>query len=256
MTQILRIPKAAVSMREGTLVQWLVPDGSTVAEGQPIFTLELEKSTMDIEAPASGVIRQTGQAGTTYKVGEVIGEIGEPATDAQDQTLRRMPVSRLVTVVADLQSSMTAWRDTLGAGPFFVFPHLAFTSFAHRGDSSNQKPDVSIAVGSAGGLLIELVQQHNVADSAWQEAGIGATMIAVTAEDFNGSIAIRESAGDKCISIGSYPFGARFAIVDTHASTGHWLIILEKHFFLDQISDKIRAASREWDGRALTADLK
>jgi pyruvate/2-oxoglutarate dehydrogenase complex dihydrolipoamide acyltransferase (E2) component len=79
MPQILRIPKAAVSMQEGTLVQWLVPDGTTVAESQPIFTLELEKSTMDVGAPAAGIIRQTGQAGTTYKVGEIIGQIDDPA---------------------------------------------------------------------------------------------------------------------------------------------------------------------------------
>lgn len=71
----LRIPKMAVSMQEGTLATWLVPDGQPVAEGQPLYTLEIEKSTMDVEAPAAGVIKQIGLAGTTYKVGEVIGEI-------------------------------------------------------------------------------------------------------------------------------------------------------------------------------------
>ncbi len=75
MTTILRIPKAAVSMQEGILTTWLVADGATVGEGQPIYTLELEKSTMDVEAPAAGVLKQIGQPGTTYKVGEIIGEI-------------------------------------------------------------------------------------------------------------------------------------------------------------------------------------
>lgn len=72
---VLRIPKAAVSMQEGTLAQWLVEDGQAVSEGQPLYVLEIEKSTMDIDAPASGVLRQAGVAGTTYKVGEIIGEI-------------------------------------------------------------------------------------------------------------------------------------------------------------------------------------
>lgn len=75
MTTVLRIPKAAVSMQEGILTAWLVADGSAVTEGQPIYTLELEKSTMDVEAPATGVLKQIGQPGTTYKVGEIIGEI-------------------------------------------------------------------------------------------------------------------------------------------------------------------------------------
>jgi pyruvate/2-oxoglutarate dehydrogenase complex dihydrolipoamide acyltransferase (E2) component len=73
---VLKIPKAAVSMREGTLTEWLVADGQQVAEGQPIYVLELEKSTMDVESPASGVLKHIGSAGTTYKVGDVIGEIG------------------------------------------------------------------------------------------------------------------------------------------------------------------------------------
>jgi pyruvate/2-oxoglutarate dehydrogenase complex dihydrolipoamide acyltransferase (E2) component len=72
---ILKIPKAAVSMQEGVLAAWLVPDGATVTEGQPLYTLEIEKSTMDVESPAAGVLRQTGVAGTAYPVGEVIGEI-------------------------------------------------------------------------------------------------------------------------------------------------------------------------------------
>jgi pyruvate/2-oxoglutarate dehydrogenase complex dihydrolipoamide acyltransferase (E2) component len=254
MTQILRIPKVAVSMREGTLVAWLVADGSTVQEGQPIFTLELEKSTMDVEAPAAGVIRQTGQAGTTYKVGEIIGEIGAPAAPEAD-VLRRTPLVRLVQVVSDLDAAMQAWRNSIGAGPFFLFPHLAFTSFEQRG-SPAPKPDVSIAVGSAGDFLIELVQQHDTSDCGWREAGIGSTMLAVTAEDFDATVAAHASAASPCISMATYPFGARLALVDARASAGQWLVILENHFVLDQLSEKIKAAGRGWDGKTLTAELK
>jgi pyruvate/2-oxoglutarate dehydrogenase complex dihydrolipoamide acyltransferase (E2) component len=71
----LRIPKAAVSMQQGTIAEWLVPDGANVTEGQPIYVLEIEKSTMDVESPASGVLRQIASVGTAYKVGEVVGEI-------------------------------------------------------------------------------------------------------------------------------------------------------------------------------------
>lgn len=78
MTTVLKIPKAAVSMQEGILTGWLVADGQSVSEGQPIYTLELEKSTMDVESPAAGVLKHIGAAGTTYKVGDVIGEI-QPA---------------------------------------------------------------------------------------------------------------------------------------------------------------------------------
>jgi pyruvate/2-oxoglutarate dehydrogenase complex dihydrolipoamide acyltransferase (E2) component len=75
MTMTLKIPKAAVSMQEGTLSAWLVADGAVVTEGQPIYTLEIEKSAMDIEAPMAGRLRQIEAAGATLPVGAVIGEI-------------------------------------------------------------------------------------------------------------------------------------------------------------------------------------
>ncbi len=74
-TVVLRIPKAAVSTQEGTLLEWLAADGATVTEGQPIYNLEIEKASMEVEAPASGTLKQIGAVGETYKVGESIGEI-------------------------------------------------------------------------------------------------------------------------------------------------------------------------------------
>ena len=71
----LRIPKAAVSTQEGTVSVWLAADGQSVTEGQPLYTLEFEKSTLDIDSPANGTLRHIVSAGTTLKVGEPIGEI-------------------------------------------------------------------------------------------------------------------------------------------------------------------------------------
>jgi pyruvate/2-oxoglutarate dehydrogenase complex dihydrolipoamide acyltransferase (E2) component len=75
MTTVLLIPKAAVSMQEGTLAEWLVADGAQVTEGQPIYNLEIEKSTLEVEAPAAGTLKQIAKAGETYQVGDTIGEI-------------------------------------------------------------------------------------------------------------------------------------------------------------------------------------
>lgn len=74
-TIVLRIPKAAVSMQTGIIAEWLVEDGAVVTEGQPIYNLEIEKTAVEIEAPASGVLRQIAAAGESYSVGEIIGEI-------------------------------------------------------------------------------------------------------------------------------------------------------------------------------------
>jgi pyruvate/2-oxoglutarate dehydrogenase complex dihydrolipoamide acyltransferase (E2) component len=69
------LPKIGFSMNEGVLAEWLVEDGATVSEGQPIYSLESDKSTNEVESPASGTIRILGQIGETYEVGTVLAEI-------------------------------------------------------------------------------------------------------------------------------------------------------------------------------------
>ncbi|HTZ70944.1 MAG TPA: lipoyl domain-containing protein [Acetobacteraceae bacterium] len=73
-TEIL-LPKLGFSMNEGVLTEWLVADGGNVAEGEPLFALESEKSIQEIEASASGTLRIIKQPGETYLVGTVLGEI-------------------------------------------------------------------------------------------------------------------------------------------------------------------------------------
>jgi pyruvate/2-oxoglutarate dehydrogenase complex dihydrolipoamide acyltransferase (E2) component len=74
-TEIL-LPKLGFSMEEGTVAEWLAADGSTVTEGQPLYSLESDKSVEEIQAPASGVLKIIVQPGQTLKVGAVLGEIG------------------------------------------------------------------------------------------------------------------------------------------------------------------------------------
>jgi pyruvate/2-oxoglutarate dehydrogenase complex dihydrolipoamide acyltransferase (E2) component len=73
-TEVL-FPKIGFSMSEGTLSQWLVADGDAVREGQPIYSLESEKSEQDVEAPASGTLKIIGKAGEVYPVGALVGQI-------------------------------------------------------------------------------------------------------------------------------------------------------------------------------------
>lgn len=73
-TQIL-LPKLGFSMNEGELVEWLVADGGQVVAGAPLFALESDKSTQEVEAPASGTLRILKPVGETYPVGTVLGEI-------------------------------------------------------------------------------------------------------------------------------------------------------------------------------------
>jgi pyruvate/2-oxoglutarate dehydrogenase complex dihydrolipoamide acyltransferase (E2) component len=73
-TEVL-LPKIGFSMNEGEIAEWLAADGDSVTAGQPLFLLEADKSSNEVEAPASGTLRILKPAGETYTVGTVLGTI-------------------------------------------------------------------------------------------------------------------------------------------------------------------------------------
>jgi pyruvate/2-oxoglutarate dehydrogenase complex dihydrolipoamide acyltransferase (E2) component len=73
-TEVL-LPKIGFAMTEGQITEWLAQDGAAVTEGQPLFTLEADKSANEVEAPATGTLRILQPAGSIYEVGTVIGMI-------------------------------------------------------------------------------------------------------------------------------------------------------------------------------------
>lgn len=75
MRQEVLLPKLGFSMTEGTLAQWLVADGATVREGDPLYAIEADKSTQEVESPASGTIEIVAEAGSDYPVGTVLAYI-------------------------------------------------------------------------------------------------------------------------------------------------------------------------------------
>lgn len=64
-----------MSMNEATIVQWLVADGDSVQEGQPLYLLETDKTENEVPSPVAGVIKLIGAVDETYEVGTVIAEI-------------------------------------------------------------------------------------------------------------------------------------------------------------------------------------
>lgn len=61
---------------EADLVEWLVEDGATVAEGQAIASLETSKTVTELTAPVAGVISLKKEAGDLVELDETIATIG------------------------------------------------------------------------------------------------------------------------------------------------------------------------------------
>ena len=74
----LVMPKLGLTMEEGSVVRWLKNEGDRVEKGEPILVVETEKVEYEVEAPATGVLKQIiGQVEQVYPVGEVLAVIEE-----------------------------------------------------------------------------------------------------------------------------------------------------------------------------------
>lgn len=67
---------------EGTFINWLKNVGETIKAGDVVAEVESDKATIEIEAPAAGVLSaQNAQPGDSLAEGAVIGQIGESAAE-------------------------------------------------------------------------------------------------------------------------------------------------------------------------------
>jgi pyruvate/2-oxoglutarate dehydrogenase complex dihydrolipoamide acyltransferase (E2) component len=71
----IRIPKIGMSSVEMTLSEWMYADGDPVEAGEVIYTIETDKTTTEIEAPAAGILRVLGVEGEVYPIGTLVGTI-------------------------------------------------------------------------------------------------------------------------------------------------------------------------------------
>ena len=76
----LKVPSVGESIREVEIGQWLKQEGEAIREGETIAILESEIATVDLPAPAAGIMgRHLNKPGQVALVGEVIALI-EPAS--------------------------------------------------------------------------------------------------------------------------------------------------------------------------------
>jgi pyruvate dehydrogenase E2 component (dihydrolipoamide acetyltransferase) len=98
------MPALGVAQEKGTLIHWLKAEGQTVAEGEPLMEVETDKATVEIEAPASGVLANvTAAPGDEVPVGQTIALIVGPGESVPKKT---SPIP--VTAVSDPSTKISA----------------------------------------------------------------------------------------------------------------------------------------------------
>jgi len=92
MPELVPMPKLGFDMAEGTLVRKVKQDGETVNKGDVLAEIETDKATVEVEAPASGVVKGwVVDEGQPVPVGALMAVIGAPDEQVDLASLRRGP---------------------------------------------------------------------------------------------------------------------------------------------------------------------
>ena len=67
------MPKLGLTMEEGTILEWLVEDGTEITQGMAVLRIETDKVESDVESPGAGRFHRVGNQGDTYPCGALIG---------------------------------------------------------------------------------------------------------------------------------------------------------------------------------------
>ncbi len=114
------MPKAGIDMTEGQIVKWLKKEGDPVSAGEIILEIMTDKTSMEIEAEASGVLLKIlRNDGETVPITEVIGYIGEEGEEiVKEEPVQEEPEEK----EEPIEKSLTRLEDSynvivIGGGP-------------------------------------------------------------------------------------------------------------------------------------------
>ncbi len=75
------LPRLGQGMESGTIVRWLKSEGDAVEKGEPLYELDTDKVTQEVEAEAAGVLLKIVVAEGEVPVGRTVAVIGEPGEE-------------------------------------------------------------------------------------------------------------------------------------------------------------------------------
>ena len=161
MTAELSVPQLGEGLREVRIVEILRRAGDAVTRGEPIYVIETDKSTVELESPVDGTIeRWTVSPGDVVPVGAVVARFALPDVEGTEKARAavRPATGEGFETASAVMSAMNGWL------PNSIVSDSGSKCFMNSAGPTHQ-PDRK--PGAAWDLEIEAVTTVRSARSGW-----------------------------------------------------------------------------------------
>ena len=171
------MPKLGLTMEEGTILEWLVEDGTEITQGMAVLRIETDKVESDVESPGAGRFHRVGNQGDTYPCGALIGYL---LADGETPPAAKVSAPVAATPAA---ASTTVATSTPGVSNVATLPRREGRLFASPNARRVAKElgiDIETVVGSGpeGRITSEDVEEAHKNPSARRATAAPAITVA------------------------------------------------------------------------------
>jgi pyruvate dehydrogenase E2 component (dihydrolipoamide acetyltransferase) len=175
----VKLPRLGQGMEMGTIVRWLKGEGDVVQKGEPLYELDTDKVTQEVEAEASGVLLKIAVQEGEVPVGQTVAVIGEQGEQVElEEPSRGRDGARHgdESPTNDPQAS----RET--ASPQVLSP--VGNGARHRDESVTDAPQPSVSGGrvKASPLARRIARERGIELSAVRGTGPDGRIVAEDVE--------------------------------------------------------------------------
>jgi len=160
-------------------------------------------------------------------------------------------IAQTAFVVEDLRAAIEHWVTNCNAGPFFVLDHFVVPGQTYRGEESTA--DITLAMGFAGHMMIELIQPLDDNPSVYRETirhrGYGFHHFGIACADVEATSGDYQQRGYVEAFRAAVPTGGEVVYLD-NGSGPQWgfLELLPVTPGMDETFTRFWRASLDWDG--------
>jgi pyruvate dehydrogenase E2 component (dihydrolipoamide acetyltransferase) len=165
-------------MEEGTITKWLKNEGESVEKGEPLLEVMTDKANMEVEAPASGILRRIIAAeGVTVPIKDLIAIIGS-ADEPIDELLPNAPVAAAVSSSVSSSSSFVQAEQVVKRIDTSVSKGRLLASPRAKKVAGERGIDINLLAGKGTGPNGRIIEADVVAFVAQLPAPVKATSLA------------------------------------------------------------------------------